>query len=166
MDKEEEELQKAKFFFELALKSDEVLQKASERLNEKVKGFITISATLVPIVVGLGYYILKQTTTYWVFVPFLLSLGSFVLSIIIGIFIQRPTGFRFLNPKKFMKNWKKKPLIYIVNKSASTWSDTVAKNKRVINSKEFWLDAMLGLICLGLAILAVTFLALGLTMWN
>ena len=41
MDKEEEELQKAKFLFELALKSDEVLQKVNECLNEKVKGFIT-----------------------------------------------------------------------------------------------------------------------------
>ena len=166
MDEKEEELQKAKFFFELALKSDELVQKAGERLNEKIKGFMTLSATLVPFVVGLGYYILKQTATYWVLISFLLSLGSFVLSIIIGVFIQRPTGFRFLNPKKFKKKWKEKPLIYVVNKSASTWSDIVAKNKRVINSKEFWLDAMLSLICLGLAILAITFLALGLTIWN
>jgi len=164
MNKEEEELQKAKFFFKLALKSDAVLQKANERLNEKIKGFIAISATLVPIVVGLGYYILTQKTANWVFIPFLLSLGSFVLSIIIGVFIQRPTGFRFLNPKKFKRKWDQKPLIFVVYKSASTWSDIVAKNKRVINSKEFWLDAMLGLICLGSAILAVTFLALGLTM--
>ena len=166
MDSDEEELKKARFFFELALKSDEVLQKANERLNEKVKGLITISATLIPIVVGLGYYILKQTTTYWVLISFLLSLASFVLSIIIEVFIQRPTGFRFLNPKKFMRKFQKKPLVYVINKSASTWSDTVAKNKRVINSKEFWLDAMLSLVCLGLAILVVTFLALGITMQN
>jgi hypothetical protein len=161
MDSDEEELKKARFFFELALKSDEVLQKANEHLNQKIQGLITVSAALVPIVVGLGYYILKQTAPSWVLVTFFLSLVSFVLSIIIGVFIQRPTGFRFLNPKKFMRNFQKKPLIYVINKSASTWSDTVAKNKRVINSKEFWLDAMLSLVSLGLAILVITFVALG-----
>jgi hypothetical protein len=162
MNPEEEELKKAQFFFELVLKSDEVLQKANERLNEKVKGFMTISATLVPIVVGVGYYILKQTSMHWVFIPFLLSLASFVGSIIIGIVVQRPTGFRFLNPKKFMEKFREKSLVYVINKSASTSSDIVQKNKKVINSKEFWLDAMLSLICLGLTILAVTFLLLGL----
>jgi hypothetical protein len=163
MDSEEEELKKAQFFLELAMKSDEVLQKANERLSEKVKGFMTISATLIPIIVGLGYYILKQTATYWVFIPFLLSLASFILSIIIGVIIQRPTGFRFLNPTKFMKKYNEKSLVYVVNKSASTWSDIVHKNKKVINSKEFWLDAMLCLICTGLAILAISFLLLGST---
>jgi len=162
MDSEEEKLQKARFLFELALKSDEVLQKASERLNEKVKGFMTISATLIPIVVGLGYYVLKQTTVSWVLAPFLLSLASFVLSIAIGVFIQRPSGFRFLNPKKFMRRFKKESLVYVINKSASTWSGIVAKNKRVINSKEFWLDAMLSSICFGLVVLVVTFALLGL----
>lgn len=163
MDSEEKEIKKAEFFFEIALKSDEVLHRANERLNEKVKGFITISATLVPIVVGLGYYILSEATANWAFIPFLLSLACFFLSITIGIFVQRPTGFRFVNPKKLMKKFKEKSLIYVMNKSASTWSDTVAKNKRVINSKEFWLNAMLILLCLGLAVLAVTFLAIGMT---
>jgi hypothetical protein len=163
MDSDEEKLKKAQFFFELALKSDEVLQKANERLNEKIKGFMTISATLIPIVVGLGYYILKQTTTSWVLVAFLLSLASFVLSIAIGVFIQKPTGFCFLNPRKFMRKVKKKSLVYVINKSASTWSDTVAKNKRVINSKEFWLDAMLSSVCFGLLVLVVTFALLGLS---
>ena len=164
MDSDEEKLKKAQFFFELALKSDEVLQKANERLNDKVKGFMTISATLVPIVVGVGYYILKQTEINWVFIPFLLSLASFILSIIIGLIIQRPTGFRFLNPKKFMNKFKDKSLVYVINKSASTWSDIVHKNKKVINSKEFWLNVMLSLVCLGLTILAATFLLIGLAL--
>jgi hypothetical protein len=162
MESEEERLKKARFLFELALKSDEVLQKANERLNDKIKGFMTISATLIPIVVGLGYYILKQTTASWVLFPFLLSLGSLVLSIVIGVIIQRPSGFRFLNPRKFMKKFEKKPLVYVINKSASTWSDIVAKNKRVINSKELWLDAMLSSVCCGLVVLVITFALLGL----
>lgn len=37
MGPDDKELEKARFFFELALKSDETLQKSNERLNEKVR---------------------------------------------------------------------------------------------------------------------------------
>jgi hypothetical protein len=90
MSSSDEELNKVRFFYELASKSGDYVQKAAERLGEKVRWFITSASTLVPIVIGLGYYILKETTDYWIFLLFLLSLTSLFSAIIIGIFLQRP----------------------------------------------------------------------------
>jgi cytochrome bd-type quinol oxidase subunit 1 len=164
MNQDEEKLQKAKFFFELALKSDDVIQKANERVNEKIRNFISLAATLVPIVLGVAYYILKQTTAnYLLLITFFLSLASFVSAIVIGVFLQRPTGFRFFNPQKMLNKYEKKSLLYVISKSASTWSDIVVRNKKVVNSKQFYLNCMLGLICFGLFVLALAFLVLGTT---
>ena len=60
----EDEIEKARFFFEVALKSDEAIQKANERITDKIKSFMSITATLIPIIIGIGYFILNQITSY------------------------------------------------------------------------------------------------------
>ena len=164
MESDNEELEKAQFFFQVALKSDEKLEKAKEKVDEKVKGFITLSGTLVPIIVAVGYYILNQSAPSWVFFSFLFSLACIIGSMIIGIIIQRPKGNRSFNPKKLIEKYKEKPILQVVTVTAATWSNIVQKNKKRLNSKEHWLIAMTSLICTGLIILAITFLLLGLTL--
>lgn len=90
----------------------------------------------------------------------------FLLSIVLGMFLQRPNDFLFLNPQFIIDKYSEETLTYIVNKSASTWSDIVVLNKDVINSKENGLKSMLIVMCVGLTILAVTFLMIGIVMWN
>jgi len=162
----DENLEKAKFFCELALKSGEHIQKANEQLGEKVRWFITSASTLVPIVLGVGYYILQQTTNYWVFLLFFLSLISLGSAIIIGMIVQRPTSLLVFDAQNFMNEFRKKNRIYIINKSAATWSDIFAQNREIINSKENYLYAMVGLICFSLLLLVIVFLMLGTTIWK
>jgi len=156
----EREIEKARFLFELALKSDEVLKQSYERLNEKIRGFFAIASTLVPIIVGLGYFVLKETKANWLSIPIFLSLILLLLAIAQGISLQEPSEFRFLQPLKVIKKFKQKPLRYIMNKCAVTWAKGVYYNNKVINSKENGLKRMLYLILASLTILAISFLIL------
>jgi len=161
-----EALEKARFFYEFALKSGEYVQKANERLGEKVRWFTTSASTLVPIVVGVGYYVLKQNTNHWIFLLFFLSLASLVSAIIVGMVIQRPTRLLVLDTQTFMGKFSKKSQTFIINKSAATWSEIFTLNRETINSKENYLYAMIGLICFSVLLLVVVFLMLGTTIWN
>ena len=163
----EEKLEKARFFFELALESDEVLQRANERLTEKIRSVFAVTSTLIPIVIGLGYFILKETRAYWIFVPIFATLVMFLSAIVVGILLHKPTNFKIINPKVIINKHKGKSLTYVINKSASTWADVVAHNRLVINSKENRLNLMLICLAVGLGILAFVFILLGIdTMIN
>jgi len=159
-------LEKAKFLYELALKSGEYVQKANERLIEKVRWFTTSASTLVPLVLGVGYYILRQTTNNSIFFLFFISLISLVSAIIIGMVIQRPTSLLVFDAQTFMNKFINKNQIFLIEKSTATLSDIFALNRETINSKENYLYAMIGLICFSLLLLVIVFLTLGLTMWN
>ena len=161
-----EELEKAKFFFQLALESEQVIQQAYERLNTKIRHFFAVTSTLIPIVTGLGYFIVRETKVYLVFIPILLSLVFLLGAIGRGILLQKPTHILFVNPMKMINSHRKKSVKYIIEKSASTWSDTVAHNRNVINSKENGLTQMLIFIGAGLIMLAIAFLTLGITLMN
>jgi hypothetical protein len=158
---EEDEIEKARFLFEAALKSDEAIQKANERVNDKIKGFMSIAATLIPIIVGLGYFILKETTAYWVFIFFFLTLVCLIAAIGLGIHLQRPLAYRVFNPYIMMKKYHKKNQRYLIKKYAITWSHTVNRNLKKINYKVYYINAMLGLILAALGLLVLTFFLLG-----
>jgi hypothetical protein len=146
------------------LKSDSVVQQAYTRLSEKIRGFLVVTSTLIPIIVGLGYYILKETKAHWMYIPILFSLFFLFLAIAQGISLQRPTDFRFLQPKEFIPKFKEKPLRYIINKSAVTWAKGVYHNHQALMSKERGLKFMLVFITVSLGILAFSFIVLGASM--
>jgi hypothetical protein len=156
---DEEDIAKAKFFFELALHSDKVITQAYERLNVKIRHVFTIASTLIPIVVGLGYFFIKEYN--WVVIPIFACLVSLLLAIFQGISLQKPTSFSVFKPYEFTQKFHKSSYRYIVEKSASTWSGTVRKNRQIINSNENGLNTMLRYITCGLSILIITFVLLG-----
>lgn len=161
MSSEKEEIDKARFLFELALKSDSIVQQAYERLNKKIRGVFALTSTLIPIIVGLGYFILKETEVHWIFLTILLSLVFLLLAIVQGISLQKPTDFRFLQPMKFIDKFKDRKLRYIINKSKATWAKAVYHNHQAVMSKEKGLNRMLILVAFSLGILAFSFLILG-----
>ena len=161
-----EKLDKAKIFLELALKSEIVIQQANQRLNEKIRSIFAVASTLIPIVIGLGYFILKETREYWILWSISLSLLMFFLAIVLGIWLQRPTNYRYVDPSIIVKKYKEKPLRYIINKLASTYSDTVNQNASIINAKENYLNLMFALIVIGLIVLAISFVFLAVSLMN
>lgn len=160
------EEEQAKIFLELALKTDQAIQEANKRLAEKIKGVFAIASTLIPIVIGLGYFIIKETRVYWILWSIFLSLVMFLLAIILGIWLQRPTDYRYVDASVIVKKHNGKPLRYIINKFASTYSDIANHNASIINAKENGLNLMFILVVIGLMILAVSFLFLAISLVN
>jgi len=164
----QDKLEKAKIFLELALKTDQTIQQANKRLTEKVRNIFAVASTLIPIVVGLGYFILKETRAFWLLLPIFISLVMFLLAITLGIWVQRPTHYKYVDPKVIVEKYrgKRKSLRFFINKWASSWSDTANYNASVVNEKENVLKSMYALVAIGLAILAVSFLLLTFSMIN
>ena len=163
-----DKVEKAKIFLELALKSDEIIREANKRLTEKANRIFTVASALIPIVVGLGYFIIEETMAYWILLPIFLSLVMFLSAITLGIWVQRPTHYKYVDHKVIVKKYrgKGKTLRFFVNKWASSWSDVANYNAFVVNKKENGLNGMYALVAIGLGILAVSFLFLILNMTN
>jgi hypothetical protein len=170
IESQQEEIEKARFLFDVAVKSDEMIQKANERINDKIKGFMSIAATLVPIIVGVGYFVLKQESGSWTFVLFILfflSLGTLIAAIGVGIYIQRPRDYRVFNPYFMMNKYHKKNQRFVTNKYAITWSHMVHRNLKKIEFKEYYISLMLILIIGSLTLLVATFFAAGIiSVWQ
>jgi len=161
---QQEKIEKARFLFDVAVKSDETIQKANERINDKIKGFMSIAATLVPIIVGVGYFILKQESGIWasiLFIFFFFSLGTLIAAIGVGMHVQRPREYRVFNPYIMMKKYYKKNQRFLTETYAMTWSHTVHRNLKKIEYKEYYIRMMLRLIFCSLASLVATFLLVG-----
>lgn len=158
----EERLEKAKTYLDLALKSEQRIQQSIQRVSEKTKNAFTLASALIPIVAGLGYFIGKETNSYWILFPVFLSLLAFVASIVLGIRLFRPTGFDYLDPRYIVEKYKdqNKSTIFFIYTWASTIVETTNNNASILNSKEKAQNYMYTFIIIGLATLALSFLFL------
>jgi len=162
----DEELKKAQFFFDFVVKADHITAQSNERVLKKIHGVLTLASTMIPIVFGLGYFVLTQTREWIIFFPIFGSLVVFLLAIARGILLLKPKQFFYVNVLDLINKYKDNPLPFIINKSAVTWADIVNHNHDVINSREKGIKQMLILIALGFIVLAVTFLGLGISIMN
>lgn len=156
----DEELKKAQFFFDFVAKADHITEQSNERVLKKIHGVLTLASTLVPVVFGLGYFVLSQTKQQATVIPIFLSLILFLVAIARGIFLLKPKQFFYLDVLKLIEKYKDETLTFIINKSAVSWADIVNDNQTLINSKEKGINQMLILITLGLILLAVAFLTI------
>lgn len=108
MSEENEELTKAQFFYNYVEKISSILADAQDRLYTKVKDIITIIMALIPVLFGLGYFLMENnlqhnfnntTNSYnnilqryigstnfkFLMIPISLSLIFLAISIYIGI---------------------------------------------------------------------------------
>jgi hypothetical protein len=160
----DEELKKAQFFFDLVVKSDHIAEQSNEHVLKKIYGVLTLASGLIPLVFGLGYFVLTQTKEQVIFFPIFVSLVIFLLAMARGILLLKPKWFLYVDVLDAINKYKGESLPYIINKSAVTWADTINHNHSVINSREKGISQMLILITLGFIVLVVTFLALGISM--
>ncbi len=155
-----EELQKAQFFFDFVAKADHITEQANERVLKKIHGVLTLASTLVPVVFGLGYFVLSQTKQQLTVIPIFLSLILFTLSIARGISLLKPKQFFYPDVLKIIQKYKDEALVNVINLSAVSWADIVNDNQDLINSKEKGINQMLVLITLGLILLSIAFLTI------
>ena len=154
----DEEIKKAQFFFDFVKETDRITEQSNERVLRKIHGVLTLASTLVPVVFGLGYFVLSQTKQQVTVIPIFLSLILFLVAIARGIFLLNPKRFFYLDVLKLIEKYKDETLSFIINISAVSWADIVNENQTLINSREKGINQMFVLIALGLILLAIAFL--------
>ena len=135
-------------------------------MSQKIKGIFATASTLIPIVAGLGYFILKEEYTTEILQLIISSLTCFFIAVAIGFWLHGPGDFRYMNTSVIFKKHKDKTLRFLTNKSASTLSDIALHNSDVLNSKENWIKLMLLFIIFGLVLVAIAFVNFGTTILN
>ena len=166
MSSEQDDIERAKLYLQLSLKTDDIIQQAYTKLTDKIKSIFTLASALVPIVAALGYFIAKETSAYWILYPIFFSISAFVAAICLGIHIFRPKSFKYLDPNFIVHEYRKKSLRYVINKWASGYCQIANKNARVVNSAEIRLNYMYSCIVIGLGILGLSFLLLAFSLTN
>lgn len=161
-----EKLEKAYLYLALSMNSSKIVQDASERLGQKIKGIFATAATLVPIIAGLGYFTLREGYTNEIFFFIMSSLICLFIAIAVGFWLHGPGDFRYMDASVIFKKHKDKSLTFLINKSASTLADITVHNSSVLNSKEKWVKFMLVFIFLGLLLVVIAFVILGMTILN
>ena len=148
------------------MKTEQRIQQSISRVNEKTKSAFTLASALIPVVAGLGYFIGKETNSYWILFPVFLSLSAFVAAITIGIGLFRPTSFDYCDPRCIIEQYKGqgKSTIFFIYTWASTIVETSNNNAAILNSRERSSNYMYSCIIIGLAILAGSFLLLAITL--
>lgn len=160
------ETEKAKIYLDLAEKTELGIQQSIQHLNEKIKNMLTLVSALIPTVAGLGYFIAKETNSYWLLFFVFFTLLSFVISIAIGIGLFTGSKYRYFDPKVILDKYGNKSSKYFYTKSAATLCDIAKRNGQVINSKFNRINLMNKSMIIGLVILAVSFLFLAFSLTN
>jgi hypothetical protein len=156
-----EELEKAKFLYDCVAKSDDIATKAYERINAKIHTILGVLSTVIPISIGIGYYILSSSFSLPFFLLFIASLVFFIIALGKSIHLLDPKWFLYVDARMLMERYDDKPLSFIVFKIASTWDDVVNKNVQVTNSLRSGLRQVVFSILIGLCFLILAFIALG-----
>ena len=125
----------------------------------------TLASALIPVIAGLGYFVGKETNSFWILVPVSVSLICFVIAIAIGIENSKPTPSDYCDPRCVIEKYKDqgKSTIFFLYTWASTIIETANNNANVINSKKRTSNYMYLSIIIGLAILVGSFMLLGIT---
>jgi hypothetical protein len=156
-----DELKKAKFYYEAVLKTDGHAQKSYERVNTKINIYITVLSTLIPILTGVGYVAFSSTLAVPFFTVYLISLGVFVWALAKCLYLLTPRKFSLVDVGDIMKRYDKKPVSYIISKVAATWEETVKESATTVSSLGSDLGSIAKLIIIGLGLLVISFLLLG-----
>jgi hypothetical protein len=146
--------ERAKTYLQAAIETYKVVQESNKRFVEKTKNAIWTASTLVPIVIGLGYFIIRETKPGWILYPIAFSSAILILAILLGVAIQFPTRYKYVDARKVFKKHKKQSFAYVTNRLASTWSNVANHNASAINGKETLLVVMYALIVIGIGVFA------------
>jgi hypothetical protein len=160
-DREKEDQEKAKFYFDAVLKLEDISQKSYERVNAKINIFIGVLSTVIPILTGLGYIVLSNIVSISFFVFYIASLGILVSALATCVHLLSPKWFTCIDINQYMRTYDKNNFSYLITKIAAKWDSIVKKNISAVNTAFVGLQMTVKLIVIGLAALVFAFLQLG-----
>ena len=166
-----EQLEQARFLFELFSSSYAQVGETVKTLDQKIHNTLSLSATLTTLFVGILYYVLSSQSPISSFrreyvVAF--TLGTFMLFLVVmlGVFAYKPRPTLALGAEEFRMEYIEKELLEQVRLAAVNMADMEKKNRYVVGVKARYYLAMLvfqtfGVLCfvVGFGFLALPYLA-------
>lgn len=140
----DEEILKAEFFYKAASESYSLINGTNEKLDGKIRDMVGIISAIVPITIGLVYFVLDTLSTrirLLTIPPLLLiyltvlSLIFFASALILAVAGTFPQDFEFIDPSKLIENYKDESRIVILQRASATLASTVTANNKVCDRK-------------------------------
>lgn len=160
-EKERNELEKAKFYYNAVAEFNKASTKSYERNNAKINVFIGVLSTVIPILTGVGYLTLSNMQTLSFFVFYVISLSVLVIALAKCVHLLAPKWFSCIETGEIMKDYDMEKPSFIIYKVAANWEDCIKENIEKVNTLYSGLKLVVRLIIIGLIGLILAFFSLG-----
>ena len=148
------------FFYKLSSLQFNFLHELYRNLDNKINEMIKTVLTILPIVVGVGYFLLEKSFSYYSFAFFILTILSFTSAAIIGVVGHIPQKIKFLDPLTYYDRHYSDDLIDIVEIAAVTIGDDIRNLEIQCRNKAKMLKKMQRTIILGIVSMSIAFITL------
>jgi uncharacterized membrane protein len=157
---------KADLFRELSLDAYNRVREANAAIDSKTHNMITISIGLMPLILGIFYYVVSNAPKAQLFSPYevSISLGCgvvlFVIAIAMGVWNYRTRDFNVLLVSGFVQDHKNKPLAEVKEIAVATLAEMVDSDRRLNNAKARAFQVMVWVFMFGAIAFSIAFMIL------
>jgi len=157
-----EELEQARFLFELYSSSYAQVGESIKTLDQKIHNTLSLSATLTTLFVGILYYVLASQSSISSYrreyvVAFTLGTFTLFLVVMLGVFAYKPTTTLALGAEEFQKEYIELKFLEQVKTAAVNIADMEKKNRDIGEVKARWYIAMLVILTFGVFFFVIGF---------
>ncbi|UCE16062.1 MAG: hypothetical protein JSV12_00105 [Candidatus Bathyarchaeota archaeon] len=160
-EEENDEVKKARFYYEAVVKADEISTRSYERINSKISLFIGVLSAVIPLLTGLGYVVLSSSIVVPFFIFYVICLVFLIFALATCVHLLSPKYFICVDFGDFMVTYDEKSLDFIIFKISHTWEYAIKENINRILSLGSALQRTVRLIIIGLLALVFSFTLLG-----
>jgi hypothetical protein len=157
--------EKMEFLNGLVVNSYNQLIEHSRQLDSKTHNIITIVSALLPLVLGLFYYLMRGALTQLALFPYialLVGLGVvlFILAMVTGCWTYKTLSYRALDSYTFLKRHFSESMEDILEVATVTLGDMTNQNWDLVQQKARWFEHTLRFLTLGAIAFGIGFLLL------
>ena len=156
-----EDIEKGRTYLKLSIGAYERIEDAYKQVEKKIGVMFNASLTIVTIVAGLGYFILKERLTIDTLLFVLMGLAFLFVAVSIGFYLHRLSDFNYFCPKDVFVDRKDESFASLLYESATEITEINDENTAIIASKEKWVNYMMFLIFAGLVLAILSFIFFG-----
>jgi len=160
-EEENDEVKKAKFYYETVVKADEISTRSYERINSKISLFIGVLSAVIPLLTGLGYLVLSSSIVVPFFIFYVICLVFLIFALATCVHLLSPKYFICVDFGDFMVSYDEESLDFIIFKISHTWEYAIKENINRILALGSALQRTVRLMIIGLLALIFSFTLLG-----
>lgn len=160
----DDRLAKSEFLFDFSWKSYELVLNRNEHLDTKIHNTIVITGTMIPILLGLFYFLFEKLNLTespylpWVLAPIAVGMLFFLLATVAGMMSYAPRQFEMVGTEEFVSRHGAKDRLLVSKQLVSNLAHATAFNRVVVLEKAHRVGVMLAFLTIGAGFFFATFL--------